>query len=217
MSDIKVKVCGLAMLENVQTAGEAGADFVGFVFHHHSPRNITPKKAVQRSEVLSPHVQTVAVIVDKTDEEIANILYDFRPHYLQLHGNESVARVEEIKDRFHIPVIKAISVSSAEDINLAKTYENSVDMLLFDAKAPFGSVIPGGNGTVFDWELLRETKFSVPWFLSGGLNVHNIGRAISVTGATMVDVSSGVERSPGVKDSDKIREFIAAVKGNDES
>jgi len=154
----------------------------------------------------------VALSVDAGDDFLADIVKNAGIGTLQLHGSESVARVSQIKKVFGLPVIKALPISSAEDIAAARAYEDHADLLLFDAKPPKDATRPGGNAESFDWMLLQGLSFRVPWLLAGGLDASNVAEALNITGAPMVDVSSGVEDAPGQKSSRKIRDFIAAVK-----
>lgn len=198
---VRAKLCGLRTPEVVQAAVAAGAAFVGFVFYPKSPRHVTPAQAA----VLAPeHVPAVAVLVDPTDTEITDILAHFHPGFLQLHGAEMPTRVAEIRARFGVPIIKAFSVRTADDFTPVADYAPHAEYFLFDAK---GEALPGGNGVAFDWNILRGKSFARPWFLSGGLNAENIAEAVRVTGATLVDVSSGIESAPGVKDIAKIHAF----------
>lgn len=209
MSTVRVKVCGLTTDESVRAAMESGADFIGFVFFSRSSRHVTSQEAA-RLCALAPNVPAVAVTVDMPDAEIQAMLEHFNPAYLQLHGHESPARVLEVKTRFGIPVIKAISVESGDDIASAHAFSDVADMLLFDARAPKG--LPGGNGLAFDWQLLANRKFSKPWFLSGGLNINNVEEALRISGAELVDVSSSLETAPGVKSPELIQKFLDTVK-----
>ncbi len=207
--NIKVKICGLSTQDAVLAARDAGADFLGFVFFPRSARNVTPELAAKLS-ALAPQIPAVAVTVDITDEAIKEILQHFSPAYLQLHGHESPARVQEVKATFGIPVIKAIGVESGDDIAKAHAYEAAADMLLFDARVPNG--LPGGNGLAFDWQFLASREFSKPWFLSGGLHANNVEEALRISGAGLVDVSSGLETAPGVKSPELIKAFIRQAK-----
>lgn len=209
---IKAKICGLTTKEAIDAAIKNGADFIGFVFFPASPRNISAKKAAELSKNLPKNIKTVAVIVDMDDVELEALLKDFKPDYLQLHGHETPERVAEIKQRFAIPVIKAIAVRESDDIASASVYSKAADMLMFDARAPKGAALPGGNGLIFDWNLLKDRDFQLPWVLSGGLNTENVKDALEITGASMVDVSSAVEHAPGVKDPKLIAEFLKQVK-----
>ncbi len=212
MTKKKAKICGVTNRAAVDAAVQGGADFIGFVFFPPSPRHVTPQVAAELSKALPTHVKTVAVLVDVSNEELTQILAHFRPDFLQLHGHESKERVKELREISGIAVMKAISVRSSDDIANGATYSDVADMLLFDAKAPSTSPLPGGNGISFDWTLLKTRQFSVPWMLSGGLNIENVRQAMRISGATMVDVSSAVESEPGVKDEGLVKLFLEKVK-----
>jgi len=207
-----VKICGLREPEHVDAAVEAGAGLTGFVFFPPSPRNLSIAEAAALTARVPAGVCKVALSVDAGDDFLADIVKNAGIGTLQLHGSESVARVSQIKKAFGLPVIKALPISSAEDIAAARAYEDHADLLLFDAKPPKDATRPGGNAESFDWMLLQGLSFRVPWLLAGGLDASNVAEALNITGAPMVDVSSGVEDAPGQKSSRKIRDFIAAVK-----
>jgi len=203
----RVKICGLTTVEAVEAAQHA--DFAGFIFYPPSPRNLTPEKAARIARNLKP--PAVAVTVDANDDMLRDIHAALKPGYFQLHGKETPARVAEVKAKFGIPIIKAIGIASGDDAAKAYAFEDSADMLLFDARPPKG--LPGGNGVAFDWRILAHRSFARPWFLSGGLTDENIEEAMRVSGARMVDVSSSLESSPGIKDPALVREFVKKVKG----
>jgi phosphoribosylanthranilate isomerase len=207
---VKVKICGVRTREIVDTAVDAGADYVGLVFFPKSPRLIAPEAARPLAELASGRIETVAVLVDPDDALLDEILATVRPSLLQLHGSERPERVAAIKSRSGLRVIKAIGVASADDVGKASAYRGIADMILFDAKAPSGSDLPGGHGLAFDWLALAGVER--PFALSGGLDPGNVWQALVATGADMVDVSSGVERAPGEKDPDLVRRFIEAAK-----
>lgn len=209
---IFTKICGISTSHDAYVAQEAGAEYIGFIFFEKSPRNVSAKQAAEISKELSRSVIKVAVMVNPTDGEIQTMLEDFTPDYIQLHGKESIDRVDEIIVAFGIPVIKAVSVSSRNDIERGLRYSKVANMLLFDAKAPKGSDLPGGNGVSFDWRLLSGFSFDLPVFISGGIDVNNVSQAVMSSGIKMVDISSGVESSPGVKDDVKIRQLLGQVK-----
>ena len=213
-SSIQIKICGLTTNEAVNAAVELGADYVGFVYYPRSPRHVSFAQAAKLIKNVPDIIKTVLVCVDISDDEIEELFLSFSPDFLQLHGNESVARVSEIKQRFSLPVIKAIAVRNGDDIAAGMAYEAVADGLLFDAKAPetLSDALPGGNGLVFDWNLLKNRVFTVPWMLSGGLNAENVHEAICLSGAIAVDVSSSVESAPGIKDVKLIKEFIQAAR-----
>jgi phosphoribosylanthranilate isomerase len=209
----KVKICGLSDAGAVAAAVSAGADYVGFVFYARSPRHVSLDQAVQLAQNVPAGVGKVGLFVDAGDEEISAAARSGAIDYLQLHGQENPDRVAEIRARFGLPVIKSIPIAAAEDAGRAAAFELVADMLLFDAKPPVSKdALPGGNGLVFDWNLIAGRKWARPWILSGGLNVENVADAIRVSGAKMVDVSSGVERTPGIKDLAKISAFIETAK-----
>lgn len=206
---IKAKICGITTKEAIKTAVEYKAAYIGFVFFAKSPRNITPEKAAELAK-MAGNAKTAAVLVNPADSEIDDILQHFKPDFLQLHGAETLSEVTRIKNKYKIPVIKAISVKSGDDIASGKAYEVAADMLLFDAKV--SGNLPGGNGLAFDWELLKGHQFKLPWILSGGLNIENIEEAVKRTGAKAVDISSGLESEPGVKNPELIKQFLQKVK-----
>ena len=209
---MKVKICGVRTREIVDTAVDAGADYVGLVFFPKSPRYIAPDAARQLAELASGRIETVAVLVDPDDALVDEILATVRPGLLQLHGSETPERVAAVKARSGLRLIKAIGVASADDVAKAAAYRGIADMILFDAKAPAGSNLPGGHGLAFDWRALGGPSVEPPFALSGGLDPDNVSEAAVTTGASMVDVSSGVERAPGEKDPDLVRRFIQAAK-----
>jgi phosphoribosylanthranilate isomerase len=205
---IQVKICGINSVESADAAVRAGADYVGLVFHARSPRSLNPEQARALSTRLRGRVRIVALLADADDAAISAAIADAKPDFLQLHGREDASRVGDIRGRTGVAVIKAIAVAEASDISAATQYEDAADMLMFDAKAPSNATREGGNGAAFDWQLLRGRTFARPWFLAGGLTPENVARAIAISGAPAVDVSSGVETAPGVKSPDMIRSFI---------
>lgn len=209
MSAPKVKICGLSTESSVQAAMQAGANYIGFVFYPRSPRKVTPAQASSLAKLTS--IPSVAVTVDADDEGLDAILAEFKPDYIQLHGNEMPARVSEIKQRYNIPVIKAISVQNAQDVSRGTAYENVADMLMFDTKVS-NKGIPGGTGVSFDWKLLSGREFAKPWFLSGGLGTDNIEQAVRISGAALLDASSKLESIPGLKSDTLIKTFVDKVK-----
>ena len=211
---VKVKICGIKTPEALQAALAARADFVGFVFYPPSPRSLAPEVAAELAELARGRAASVALIVDADDATIERIVTAVEPDFLQLHGSESPERVAEIARRWGRPAIKAIKVESAGDAERALDYVDIAKLILFDAKAPkdLAGALPGGNGLAFDWRLLDGVKDRVPFMLSGGLTPDNVADAIAATGATIVDVSSGVETAPGTKSPDLIRQFIAAAR-----
>lgn len=211
MSRIDIKICGLSTPETIDAAVRGGASHVGFIHFEKSPRHVN----VQRLAMLAPkvpgHVKKVGVVVDADDALIDAMVTAGGLHVLQLHGKEPPARVAQLKARTGLEVWKAISVKTGADLDAGKAYAGAADMLLYDAKTPDGAALPGGMGTRFDWTLLASHRPPLPWGLSGGLDAENVAEAIQLTGATLIDVSSGVESAPGVKDVDKIAAFCKAV------
>jgi len=215
MKNAQVKICGISTVEALEAACRAGADYVGFVFFERSPRHISYAQAANLSRAVPTGILKVALSVNADDATLKQIVTSLDPDILQLHGHESPERVAEIKQKFGLPVLKAIAIESEEDFVAAAPYEGIADKILFDAKAPadLKNALPGGNGISFDWKLLNNAAIKGDFMLSGGINAHNVAEAIALTGAAIVDVSSGVETSPGKKDVDLIARFVAAVKG----
>jgi phosphoribosylanthranilate isomerase len=207
-----VKICGLKLPETLDVALECGADMVGFVFFPASPRRIGLAAARALGERVRERALKVALSVDASDEELAAIVEALEPDVLQLHGCETPERVKLIRRRFGLPVMKALPIAERADLLSVRRYENEVDRLIFDARAPREASRPGGLGQSFDWQLLRKFNCAVPFMLSGGLDAENVAEALRITAASGVDVSSGIERAPGEKDPDKIRAFIAAAR-----
>ena len=210
---MQVKICGLSTPESVNATVAAGADYVGFVFFPKSPRHVTLSQATALAKAVSDSVTKVALTVNADDAFLADLLAAVPVDMLQLHGSETVERVAEVKSRFGLPVMKAVGVADVSDLPVLDAYSAVVDQLLVDAKPPKGSALPGGNAVAFDWRLIADRKWTVPWMLAGGLTPENVAEAVRLTGAKMVDVSSGVESAPGTKDLDKIAAFIRAAKG----
>ncbi|MEO6609194.1 MAG: phosphoribosylanthranilate isomerase [Aestuariivirga sp.] len=209
----RVKICGLSTPETMDAALNAGADMVGLVFYERSPRNISYEKAKILADQARGRAKIVALVVDADDERLASITRLVKPDFIQAHGDETPDRVKEITSLTGIPVIKAIKVKDASDIESAKAFTEVAAMILYDAKAPETLVgaLPGGNGLSFDWALLQGSK-QFAFMLSGGLTPDNVAKAIAVTKAPIVDVSSGVEVALGQKDPDLIRKFIEVAK-----
>jgi phosphoribosylanthranilate isomerase len=207
-----VKICGLSTAEAVDAAIDGHADMVGFVFFPPSPRNLSFEAARSLGLRVHGRAKKVALSVDADDELLTAIVHALSPDLLQLHGKESPERVSAIKARFKLPVIKALAVEAKSDFAHVKNYASVGDWILFDAKAPTDATRPGGLGRPFDWALLSGAIPGVPVILSGGLNAENVDEALRVTRAPAVDVSSGVESSPGEKDTNKIREFIRVAR-----
>lgn len=207
----RTKICGLTTPETVIAAAEAGAAYVGFVFFAKSPRNVTIPEAAALSRAVPPGVAKVALVVDAQDAFLQELTDTVGLDMLQLHGGESVARVSDVRQRFGLPVMKAVGVADESDLDALQAYGAVADQLLIDAKPPTGADLPGGNGLSFDWRLIAGRRFACPWMLAGGLTPQNVAEAIALTGARQVDVSSGVESAPGVKDIAAIRAFIEAA------
>ena len=211
-----VKICGLSTPDTLDAALNAGADMVGFVFFAPSPRHLSFDRARGLAARVGGRAKTVALTVDADDGAIDAIIDAMTPDILQLHGAETPARVAALRARTGRPIMKAIGIASSDDVSKVRAYEEVADTLLFDAKPPRGATLPGGNGIAFDWTILREglpqEVRDRPWMLSGGLSAENVADAIHLTGAPMVDVSSGVETTAGVKDPAMIRAFIDTVR-----
>ena len=209
---IQVKICGLTTPDVIDAAAAAGAVYGGLVFHPNSPRFVALEKARALGERMRGRLKSVALVCDMDDAGIAALVQTVAPDFLQLHGSESVSRTAEIRARFGLAVIKALPVGEAADLAAASEYEKVADMLMFDAKPPKGAARPGGHGAAFDWKILAGRSFRKPWLLAGGLDPDNVARAIELSGAELVDVSSGVESAPGVKDGARIAQFVAATR-----
>ena len=207
-----IKICGLATQAAVDAALMAGADMVGFVFFPPSPRNIDYETARALGARVAGRARKVSLTVDATDDVLAVLIEALQPDLLQLHGRETLARIRDIKAKFGLPVMKAIGVSAAADLAAVDRYAPVVDRILFDAKPPSEATRPGGNGLAFDWALIANVTTAVPWMLSGGLTPENVAEALRVTRAPGLDVSSGVESAPGVKDTGAIAEFAARAR-----
>jgi phosphoribosylanthranilate isomerase len=210
-----VKICGLSTRETLDTALTAGADMVGFMFFPPSPRHLALGAAEELGRQVKGRAQKVAVSVDADDATLENIIEALRPDLLQLHGKDSVARVRDIKAKFRLPVMKVIPVETSADLAGLAGYAAVADRILFDARAPKEATRPGGLGATFDWHLLERLDLKIPFMVSGGLNAANVAEAMRVTRAGGVDISSGVESAPGVKDPEKIRAFIRAARAAD--
>ena len=211
-----VKICGLSTRETLDVALQAGADMVGFVFFAPSPRHISLETARELGKLAKGRATKVALTVDADDATLANIVEALQPDILQVHGKETVARLRDIKQGFGLPVMKAIAVATAVDLAPLPGYAAVADRILFDARAPKDATRPGGLGAVFDWHVLEQLDLKLPFMVSGGLHAGNVAEAVRVTRAGGVDVSSGVERTPGIKDPDMIRNFIRAARATEE-
>jgi phosphoribosylanthranilate isomerase len=207
-----VKICGLSKPETLDAALDAGADMVGFVFFPPSPRHLQFDVARALGERVRGRAQKVALTVDADDGYVAAIIEAIRPDLLQLHGVESTGHVEALRQAFGLPVMKALPIAVKGDLDRIARYAAVADRLLFDARAPRDATRPGGLGNTFDWHLLENVQPGVPFMLSGGLDANNVGEALRITRASAIDVSSGVERTPGVKDPDKIKSFVRAAR-----
>ena len=207
-----VKICGLSTRETLDAALGAGADMVGFVFFPASPRHVGLGAARELGADVRGRALKAALTVDADDSDIGNIIDVLRPDWLQLHGSESIARVREIKRLFGLPVMKALPVAGAADLDAVPGYAAVADRLLFDAKPPQEATRPGGLGVAFDWSLLSAVPKDVPFMLSGGIHAGNLAAALKATRAAGVDVSSGVETAPGIKDAARIDAFIRAAR-----
>jgi phosphoribosylanthranilate isomerase len=208
-----IKICGLSTAPTLRAALDAGTDMVGFVFFDKSPRHVTLDEARALAALARGRARIAALTVDASDDALDAIIAAAAPDFLQLHGRETPERAAAVARRFGRRVIKAIGVSGAEDLARARAYANVVDHLLFDAKPPRDARLPGGNGVAFDWRLIAGFDARKPFLLSGGLDAANVGEAIAIAGARGVDVSSGVESAPGIKDIARIEAFIAAARG----
>ncbi|HWG04873.1 MAG TPA: phosphoribosylanthranilate isomerase [Beijerinckiaceae bacterium] len=211
-SELIVKICGLSTPPTLLAALDAGADMVGFVFFVKSPRNIDLSAAADLGRRVEGRARKVALVVDADDGQLGEIVRHLAPDFLQLHGRETPERVAAIKARFGLPVIKAIAIAQASDLVAARRYDDIADILLFDAKPAPDAAAPGGNGLAFDWKLLGGHQIATPWLLSGGLDVGNVAEALRLTRAPGIDVSSGVESAPGIKDTALIAAFVAAAR-----
>lgn len=209
---VQVKICGLNDEDAIDAALEAGADYLGFVFFAKSPRAVSAEQAAELTQFIEG-AQKVGLFVDPDDALLDEVTAHVRLELLQFHGSETPERLAQVRAEYGVPVMKVIPVATQDDLAAAVPFYDVVDMVLFDAKPPKGSDLPGGNAVSFDWSILKGFTCPVPWMLAGGLTPANVAEAIKATGARAVDVSSGVETSPGVKDPAKIQAFIEAAKG----
>ena len=213
---MKIKICGLKTQSDIDNCIKAGADFIGFVFFKKSPRHLSFRRAADLSDYYASYyfksrINKVALCVNPTDDQISEIVNASRPDFLQLHGTESPMRVDEIRQKYGLPIIKAIRVKTQLDIKASQQYNFSADWLLFDAAAS-ADLMPGGNGESFNWSLLADFECDLPWMLAGGLNPNNVTHAIAQTNPDGVHVSSGVEVSAGIKDDLLISAFVKSAK-----
>lgn len=208
-----VKICGLNTAGGITAAAQAGARYIGFNFFEKSPRYVSIPQARELALSVPADICKVALFVDAANEQLDAITAAVPIDMLQLHGHETPERVIEVKKRYGLPVMKVIGVADASDLDAIDTYMRVSDQILIDAKPPKNAVLPGGNGISFDWRLIAGRRWACPWMLAGGLTSENVTEAVQLTGATQVDVSSGVESAPGIKDMYKIAAFIAAAQG----
>mgnify|MGYP001275759794 CR=1 FL=1 len=213
MQAVRVKICGLKTPGDIAAAAAAGAGYAGFNFFPKSPRYVTPETARDLALSAPEGLCKVGLVVDADDTTLDAVVAAVPLDMLQLHGHESPARVAEIKARYGLPVMKAIGLAVEADLAPLLDYQLIADQILIDAKAPKDAVLPGGNGLTFDWRLLVGRKWLKPWMLAGGLTPDNVAQAVRLTGARQVDVASGVESAPGVKDHAKIAAFVEAAEG----
>ena len=211
MADIRVKICGLRTPADVTAVARAGAAYAGFVFFAKSPRNVTLPEARLAALAAPPGLAKVALTVDADDATLDAIVEAVPLDLLQLHGRESPDRVAQVRARYRLPVMKAIGLADEGDLPAIFAFSTVADQILIDAKPPRGADLPGGNGLAFDWRLLAGRRWLRPWMLAGGLTAENVAEAVRLTGARQVDVSSGVESAPGVKDAARIAAFVAAA------
>ncbi|RBO51579.1 phosphoribosylanthranilate isomerase [Rhodovulum sp. BSW8] len=218
MSDsIRVKICGLTSPAAIEAAARLGASYMGFVFFPRSPRHLEIETACTLAMAVPPGLAKVALTVDADDAALEALLDRVPIDMLQLHGQESPDRVAELRARFGLPVMKAVGVADEADLPALADHARVADQILVDAKPPKDAALPGGNGLAFDWRLIAGRRWPVPWMLAGGLTPGNVAEAIALTGARQVDVSSGVESAPGVKDEALMGRFIAAAGGKEKT
>jgi phosphoribosylanthranilate isomerase len=210
----KVKICGLKTVDALDAALDAGADYVGLVVYPPSPRYVAPKAAAPLADRARGRSAIVALVVDADDDLIDQIITHVRPDVLQLQGRETPSRTAAIRARTGCPIMKAVPVASEAEVRAASVFETVADLILFDAKAPAGAtgMLPGGNGLTFDWQILAPAIGRFDFVLAGGLTAANVATAIRLARPYAVDVSSGVESSPGIKDAERIRAFLAAAR-----
>lgn len=211
MQRVNAKICGLSTPETVGAAVQHGASHVGFVFFPNSPRHVEPDRAGALAAIVPAHVRKVGVFVDPDDALLANAIARGGLDTIQLHGNETPDRIAAIRAAHRVAVWKAISVRTRSDLGAARAFAGVVDLILYDAKTPKGAPLPGGMGLRFDWSLLEGVIHAQPWALSGGIGADNVDRAVGITGARLIDTSSGVESAPGIKNVDKIAAFLQRV------
>ena len=211
---VETKICGLSTSEGIEAAVAGGASYIGFVFFPRSPRSVTPEQAAGLRALVPRGVAVVALMVNPDDALVTSVLEHVAPDMIQLHGAETPERVAEIKALTSLPVMKAVAIAGQDDVERALGYAGTADRLLLDAKPPKDreNALPGGNGVTFDWRLIEGREWPLPWMLSGGLTAENVAEAVRLTGAAAVDVSSGVEKAPGIKDAALIGAFLESVR-----
>jgi phosphoribosylanthranilate isomerase len=207
-----VKICGLATVNDVRACADAGANYVGLVFFEKSPRNITIPAARELALAAPLGLAKVALVVNPSDAELDAITGTVPLDMLQLHGRETPERVAEVKARYGLPVMKAVGIADGDDLPKLESYFGVADQILVDAKPPKGGELPGGNGLSFDWRLIAGRRWPCPWMLAGGLTAENVAEAVKMTGAKQVDVSSGVEDAPGLKNAELIQKFVQSSR-----
>lgn len=212
MSQISVKICGLKSPNHIAAAAKAGARYIGFNFFAKSPRSVSIDSALDLALDVPDGIAKVALVVNADDAFLDQLVEVVPLDMLQLHGTEHPDRVAEVRSRYGLPVMKAIGIADESDLAQIVDYAQVADQLLIDAKPPKNAELPGGNGLTFDWRLIAGRRWAVPWMLAGGLTPDNVAEAVHLTGARQVDVASGVETAPGVKDKKLIRAFVAAAQ-----
>lgn len=210
-SNIRTKICGLKTPEALLAATDAGAAYVGLNFFKKSPRSVSIEQARDLAIEVPMGIAKVGLVVDPDDATLQAIVDVVPLDIIQLHGSETPERVAQVRAKFGLPVMKAVGIAGASDVEKIDRYSSVADLLLIDAKPPKDGPLPGGNGVTFDWRLIANRRWSLPWMLAGGLTADNVAEAIALTGATQVDVSSGVESAPGVKDAARIKAFLEAT------
>lgn len=213
LTETRIKICGITETPDIPAAILAGASYLGFVFFEKSPRNLALNDAAFMATSVPVGIAKVGLTVDADDARLDEILAEVPLDMLQLHGSETPERVAAVRERFGLPVMKAVGIAHEDDLSRLDEHARAADQLLIDAKAPKDAPLPGGNGLSFDWRVIAGRRWSVPWMLAGGLNADNVAEAVRLTGATQVDVSSGVESAPGVKDADRMTAFCRAARG----
>ena len=209
---VSVKICGLATVDDVRACADAGANYMGLVFFEKSPRNITIPAARELALAAPLGLAKVALVVNPSDAELDAITGTVPVDMLQLHGRETPERVAEVKARYGLPVMKAVGIADGDDLPKLESYFGVADQILVDAKPPKGGELPGGNGLSFDWRLIAGRRWPCPWMLAGGLTPENVAEAVKMTGAKQVDVSSGVEDAPGLKNAELIQKFVQSSR-----